>query len=317
MLPNFRWEKRGLLFSPEGRYGWMHDHAQCPYAVVDGDRVRVYFATRSRRDAHGMPVARSGYVELLRENLAQVLAVSEQPLVPLGGAGEFDEFGNMAGSVVVHGGQHYLYYCGWQRMTSVPYNWAIGLALSEDGRNFRRYGKGPLLAGTPREPYLQACPIVQLIDGTWHMWYLSGLDWLDIGGKKESVYKLMHATSSDGIDWRRDGQPVLPDKVEHECQTSCSIIEMNGLYHMWFSYRHGLDFRNAERGYRIGYAWSTDLRNWHRDDVRAGIDVSDSGWDSQMVCYPHVCRIDGRLYLFYCGNEFGRGGFGYAELVAD
>ena len=44
---------------------------------------------------------------------------------------------------------------------------------------------------------------------------------------------------------------------------------------------------------------------------------SSSGeWDSDMNCYPHVCEVDGRIYLLYNGNQFGRHGFGLAVLEA-
>ena len=89
----------------------------------------------------------------------------------------------------------------------------------------------------------------------------------------------------------------------------------DGRYHMYFSYRHGVGFRNAAKGYRIGYACSTDGHSWERDDASGGLDVSSEGWDSEMVCYPHVLNIDGGLHIFYCGNSFGRDGFGYATLA--
>jgi hypothetical protein len=34
-----------------------------------------------------------------------------------------------------------------------------------------------------------------------------------------------------------------------------------------------------------------------------------------MQCYPHVFECDGKVYLLYNGNEFGRYGFGLAELA--
>jgi hypothetical protein len=84
---------------------------------------------------------------------------------------------------------------------------------------------------------------------------------------------------------------------------------------MFFCYRHATDFRrNRNRSYRIGYACSADLRRWTRDDARGGMDVSASGWDSEMICYPHVFRCDDAVYMLYNGNEFGRHGFGVAVL---
>ena len=45
-----------------------------------------------------------------------------------------------------------------------------------------------------------------------------------------------------------------------------------------------------------------------------GIDVSDSGWDSEMIEYPFVLRHQGHLYMLYNGNGYGQSGFGLAIL---
>ena len=101
---------------------------------------------------------------------------------------------------------------------------------------------------------------------------------------------------------------------EDEAQASPDVIYANGKYHMFFCYRFSTDFRGKQRGYRVGYASSIDLVNWERDDAKAGIDVSEQGWDSEMVCYPHVFELDGRIYMAYLGDQVGRYGFGLAVL---
>ena len=83
---------------------------------------------------------------------------------------------------------------------------------------------------------------------------------------------------------------------------------------MFFSYRHNFDFKTREKGYRIGYASSDDLWNWVRDDARAGIDISETGWDSEMISYPHVFDLGEIIYMFYQGNQIGKSGFGLAKL---
>ncbi len=202
-------------------------------------------------------------------------------------------------------------------MVAVPYNWAIGLAISVDGGyTFKRFGKGPIVGATNIEPYLQACPRVTRLDKKkWIMWYQSGLRWNEYQNHMESVYVTMVGTSEDGINWKRDGKQVIPSIAHEECQTSSTVLEYKGIYHMFFSYRHGVNFRNLENGYRIGYAYSYDLVRWKRDDTKAGIMVSSEGWDSEMICYPHVIKIGNEILMFYCGNYFGRDGFGYAKLI--
>ena len=131
----------------------------------------------------------------------------------------------------------------------------------------------------------------------------------------EARYVIVYAYSEDGIHWHRDGESIIPLAFENETQTTPTVFEWDGKYRMIFSTRHSTDFRNPERGYRLGYAWSEDLLTWQRDDSKVGVEMANSGWDSEMICYPHVVKVDDIFCLFYCGNDFGRDGFGYAVLA--
>ena len=310
------WKKLGFVFAPDGLSDWMHSYAQVPTPVVFEDFIRVFFSCRPKEPVQGFPVAYIGYVDLDRENPTKVLSISDQPVIPLGDPGTFDEFGTHPVSAVRIKDEIRLYYVGWTRLTNVPYNRAIGLALSRDnGNTFERFGKGPVLGATHDEPYLQQGPSVRIFNEKWRMWYLSGLDWVEHHGKFESIYQVFYADSEDGIHWLREGKPVLPTIEEYECQAGQAVEKIEGRYHMWFSFRPGLDFRNAARGYRMGYAVSRDMRTWDRDDSKAGISLSKSGWDSEMICYPQTLVIEDRILMFYSGNYFGRSGFGCAELI--
>ena len=76
---------------------------------------------------------------------------------------------------------------------------------------------------------------------------------------------------------------------------------------MWFSV-----VKDHRRLYRIHYAESPDgIRwKWWPDPV---LEVSESGWDSEMTCYPSIWHTEEHTYLFYDGNRFA--GIGMAELV--
>ena len=77
---------------------------------------------------------------------------------------------------------------------------------------------------------------------------------------------------------------------------------------MWYS------VRSHSRGYRLGYAESRDGVQWERRDSEVGIDVSESGWDSEMIHCGWIQEAWGRTYLFYNGNDYGATGFGVAVL---
>lgn len=316
----FKWEKLGKVFDPTVAkpQPWMQEYAQCPSPLVTGEKtVRVYFACRPQRGDDLQYISHSGYVDLSRKDLTEVVNISRNPILKLGGPGSFDEFGSMTSSFVKKADLIYAYFTGWTRMQSVPYTLAIGMAVSTDGGDhFNKIGDGPILGPTVKEPYLASGPIVRIVDGHWHMWYLTGIKWVLDQGQYAPVYRIVHATSHDGMTWVRNGSPVVPTLSQDECQVSFALFFLGELWHVIFAYRQSIDFRhNHDRSYRLGYAYSVDLTNWTRDDAQIGLDVSESGWDSEMICYPQIFELDDRILMFYCGNKFGREGFGIAEII--
>jgi predicted GH43/DUF377 family glycosyl hydrolase len=317
----FNWKKLGLVFSPQATIGrpWLQTFAQAPATLVFDDFVRVYFSCRPPADANGQYVSYSAYVDLDRANLQKILRVSEQPILSLGGLGEFDEFGTYPVSVMRHNNEIRAYYAGWTRCESVPFNVGIGYATSQDdGVNFHKYGNGPILPYTLDEPFVLSGPKIRRFNDTWYLFYIAGRCWKKVDGRAEPVYKIRMAHSDDGIHWHKHNHDLIESRIEmDEAQASPDVIYSNGKYHMFFCYRYSANYRGKIYGYRIGYASSTNLTDWVRDDSKAGIDVSDAGWDSEMVSYPHVLILDGKTYLFYLGNQVGKEGFGLAELEGE
>lgn len=314
----FNWVKLGKVFTPqkfEGR-SWLKEFAQAPSTLVFDNFVRVYFSCRPPADKTGQYVSYSAYVDLERSNLFNVLNVSDQPILSLGGLGEFDEFGTYPVSVIRHEEDVFAYYAGWTRCESVPFNVAIGCAVSHDqGQTFTKLGRGPVLSYSPDEPFVISGPKIRRFNDLWYMWYIAGRKWKMVNDRAEPVYKIRMATSHDGLHWIKLNKDLIESRIEEdEAQASPDVIYANGKYHMFFCYRYSADFRSKDNGYRIGYASSDDLINWDRDDTKAGITVSNDGWDSEMVSYPHVFDLDGKTYMAYLGNQVGRYGFGLAEL---
>jgi hypothetical protein len=316
-----KWKKLGKIFDPT-RFDLPNDcveFAQSPQALVFDDFVRVYFSTRSLDKSNGKYLSHIAFVDL-RKNLRDIIAVSAHTVIDLGKRGCFDEHGIFPMNVLRHGELIFGYTSGVNRRMSVPVDGAIGLAVSCDqGFTFQRLGDGPVLSASLREPCLVADPFVAMFGNTFHMWHIFGVGWKPAlpEAAPDRVYKIGHATSSDGVSWvKEDGRQVVANRLgADECQALPTVIAISGRYHMFFCYRQTHDFRtNRSRSYRIGHASSSDLDNWTRDDGQMNIEPSDEGWDSGMLCYPHVFECDGLVYLLYNGNEFGRHGFGLAVL---
>jgi len=319
----FKWKKLGRVFNPadlNDRPVWMHEFAQAPCTLVFDAFVRVYFSCRPAPDSRGQYVSYSAYVDLDRKDLFKIVGLATEPVLTLGKLGTFDEFGTYPVSVLGESDGILGYYAGWTRCESVPFNTAIGVGRSTDGgKTFVRLGDGPVLSYSYDEPFVLSGPKIRKVGDTYYLFYIAGRKWLVFDGRPEPVYKIRLATSRNGLDWAPAHKDLISDRLgEDEAQASPDVFFHAGRYHMFFCYRQPSDFRqNRDRSYRIGYAVSADLLHWVRDDSRAGIDVSAEGWDSEMLAYPHVFELDGKVYMFYLGNQVGKHGFGLARLEGD
>lgn len=316
-----RWKKIGKIFDPTQHNlpNNCKEFAQSPQVLVFDNFVRVYFSTRER-DNTGKYLSHIAFADFDRE-FRKVLRVSEKPVLKLGNLGCYDEHGIFPLNILKTGGKLFGYIGGWNRRVSVSVDGSIGIATSnDDGLTFQRAGDGPVVTSSMNEPFLVGDPFVQVYGGIFHMWYIFGTAWKRFSRESppDRIYKIGHAVSQDGIVWQKneEGRQIIADSIgDDESQALPTVIKIGNRYHMLFCYRQSFDFRkNANRGYRIGHAFSDDLRNWSRDDANAGIDVNQEGWDSEMLCYPHLFEMDGEVYLMYNGNEFGRLGFGLAKL---
>lgn len=307
-----KWHKKGIVFSPDSRIDWMKSHAQVPTAFINQAEgvVRVYFSSRPNPTT-----SLTGFVDLDLTDLANIVYVHPVPILPLGGPGSFDEHGIMPSSIVEAGGLIYLYYSGWSRGHSLPYSNYTGLAISEDGgKTFEKFSKGPVLDRTPFEIYSATSPHVMRTGKTWHMWYTSGTHWHKINDKYEHTYDIKYASSMDGCNWLQTNTTVIAQETPMEALARPTVIKVGDLYHMWFCYRGSVDFRGGGNSYRIGHAYSADLQSWQRTQDDYELNPSTAGWDSDMTAYPNTIFIDGKIGMFYNGNQFGHDGFGYATL---
>ena len=213
------------------------------------------------------------------------------------------------GCLVREGSRRLLYYIGWNLGVTVPWRNSIGLAVSEaTDAPFERVSPAPILDRCAADPYTISYPCVLREGGNWKMWYGSNLAWGATHSDMNHVIK--HAQSEDGIDWRRDGRVAVGGEGEGgRALARPWVVRDKDLFRMWYAHRG--------TAYRIGYAESSDGLSWVRRDADVGIDAGSTGWDSESIEYPSVFDHDSRRYMLYCGNGYGRTGFGLAVLEHD
>lgn len=302
-----KWNKQGLIYVPDGSLAWAKKYAFPPVPYFkDENTIRMFVAFCDEN-----MVGRAAYVDISAENPKEVLAVSQNPILDIGQPGAFDENGLLPTTVIEVGDELWMYYVGYQLGMKVRYYQFQGLAVSKDGgENFERRLKVPVIDRSDKEMLNRTSAHVRYNDGKFQMWYVGGSDWTHSAGKYLPIYDIKYLESSDGINWGDEGTTAIgfKNKDEHALGKPF-VIFADGKYRMFFSSR----VKNID-GYRLGYAESDDCLSWTRKDEEVGINVSESGWDSESISYASVIQYKDRYYMFYNGNNLGETGFGYAVL---
>ena len=124
------------------------------------------------------------------------------------------------------------------------------------------------------------------------------------------LHVIKYAESADALHWEKHDR-IMIDSASPEENAICRpcVIRDSQCYRMWFCSR-------GEK-YRIQSAESKDGFSWTRLGQDKGIDVSSTGWDSEMIEYPCVFDHGGRRFLLYCGNSYGATGFGLAVQMTN
>jgi hypothetical protein len=198
---------------------------------------------------------------------------------------------------------------GWQCHAGEHWRGDIGRLTLQPDFSLNLDGNSPFMACDTVDRLSLSYPwVLQKEGGEYHMWYGSTLSW--DAGNGEMLHVLNQATSFDGHLWKRKALAVPYKQGVAQAFSRPSVVgDRREGYHMWFSYRSG-----TGTPYRIGYARSDDASSWDLRLQESGIDVSSSGWDSEMIEYPFVFDHKGERFMLYNGNGYGKTGFGLAVL---
>lgn len=300
-----RWQKLGRLYTPSSRHPKLASHAANPLAIqLEGDVYRVFFSGRDQSNRSSV-----GFVDVDLHRRS-VVREHESPVFEHGLPGSFYSHGVSIGCHYRVGTSRSILFMGWQVPPDGHWRGDIGrLTLADDLETLSLEDEHPFLGADEEDRLSLSYPwIERQPNGDFRMWYGSTESW--DAGNGEMLHPIKLATSDDGVAWRRLGVAVPYRLGEAQAFSRPTLARRpDGSYDMWFSYRG-----NAQRRYRIGYAFSQDGIRWSLRLGETGIDVSEAGWDSEMIEYPYVFDHGSERYMLYNGNGYGASGFGLAVL---
>jgi len=308
MHPLPLWQKQGLIYQrKDGDFFQSHTMRAVPYLKPNGV-LRLFLSSRCKED-----MMHPTYIDVNPDNPQDIIDIGEAPLLTIGKPGLFDDSGITVASIA----GDFIYYTGWKRRRyGVTFELSIGIArICDNGDHLEKIYSGPILAQDIHHPYLVAgAYVLKTADNHYRMWYCSGTEWINPPHGPEPLYSVVEASSVDGIQWRpSSSQLSIPYNYPGEVISAPWVVKTDQQFIMYYPYRGSAT--REEKNYTIGVAVSPDGSQWQRLDHLVGITKSESGWDSEMICYPAIFNHKNKTYLFYSGNSVGRGGIGYA--IAD
>lgn len=299
-----QWKKLGQLYFPhaKGQHPHLLTHAANPLPVpLHDDVYRIFY---SARDLENRSSVGAVDIDIVKR---EVVTEHKHPFFSYGPAGSFYSHGVSIGNCYETNGIRYMLFMGWQNPPYGHWKGDIGRLIVTPQLSLELDSQMPFMGVDQVDPISLSYPwVLPTSRGSYDMWYGSTLTWN--AGNGEMLHVIKHASSEDGIHWNRTGLAIPFELGRAQAFSRPTVLKSNcGKLEMWFSYRNG----TGEK-YRIGYAHSEDGRSWELDLSQAGITVSASGWDSEMIEYPFVFDHKGVRYMLYNGNSYGRTGFGLA-----
>ena len=208
------------------------------------------------------------------------------PIVSLGEEGQFDDQHIFAPAAALDGGKFHLWYSG-SRGTPGNRVFRLGLATSDDGKQFAKHEANPVLAFADGKHSVLTPALLRNADGSLlrasgklRMWFAAAT--LGQGG----LHKLHEATSADGIHWSEPSAPLLDNAY---CP---SVLKTGRGYEMWYS-------DVSRRPWVIRHATSSDGQSWQVTE-RPALQLSQE-WEAEVLVYPTVLIVDG-VYLMWYGS---------------
>lgn len=187
-------------------------------------------------------------------------------------------------SIIKDGDGFKMYYCSW---VSQYGSWYVGLAYSADGINWERHGTEPVFTGSEWCTQITASKVLKK-DNLYYMFF---------EGRTTTYYsKIGLATSSDGVNWEMNNQPVLTatENWEGTGVAYPTVIIEEGQFKMIYN-------SSNPDGPGFGMAFSDDGVNWTKYEGNPIFTTNDAPNVNKMG-YGDLVKTGNEYRLYYSGK---------------
>jgi hypothetical protein len=213
------------------------------------------------------------------------------PMLSLGGKGDFDYQNIMSPCIVKEGGRYFLFYSGGPEGPATNgefVRYQLGLALSDDGEAWKKTGR-PLLPLGPDMNFHTTPTLLRNPDGTllkqsglWHMLFCAN--------RNDDI---AHATSPDGVRWTLDDRgPVFRRGY------APTVVHTGAEIRMYYIHKPTPKGSDNPRPWEVHLATGNDLFSLKPHAANPLLMVSQP-WEKKALFYPWVIQEGSTWVMFY------------------
>lgn len=206
--------------------------------------------------------------------------IKENVVIPKGKKGDFDECHVCDPAAIFVDGLVYLYYSGLGEGQD-----SIGLAISRDGKNFKKMRDAIIIGRAPEVVYK---------DGIFHLFYVLN--------NAKGGYEIYLSTSEDGFNYKQTGDKVIITSNSSWDNMSVStprIIKADDSYYCFYCG----DDKTKDMPKGFGVCRSKDLITWEKA-AEPVLDIGTEGsFDQDAVWVPTVFAEGETLHMWYEGGK--------------
>ena len=279
---------------------WVKGRLWVPTAFkINKSKIIIFFAGQ-RKDLE----SDVGYfIYDIKKNI--VTKVSNKPILVRGKLGSFDDSAVVPCQIIKIRSNFFLYYVGWMQGKKVPYLPSLGLAVSKNLLGpYKKYSHGPIIEKNNIDPFFVASCFVEKLQKNFIMHYTSCTGWTKKNNIIEPRYIIKNSFSINGVNWIRKNKISINFKNGLEkAITRPWIINFFNKKIMFYSLK--------KRKYEIKVAKYFKNR-WKTLNINIFKNSKKTHYDNESNEYASVVESEGKYFMFYNGNQYGKTGIALA-----
>lgn len=220
---------------------WDSQGVQFAQVLKESDGYKMWYAGYDRPKSRGQKIGFAVSEDGIR------WTKEREPVLNLGGNGDFDERILLKPSVIRDGAVYRMVYAA----LAADMTMRLGLATSPDGKKWTKYSGNPILV-----PDTGSWDAVHIEDP--HLLKVAGKYHLSYAGRDQKNYRIGLATSKDGAHFTKITNPILD--LGNADSFEATYVAGNYIFYdppKVIMYYHGRDAMKKER---ISLAWCEDTQ---------------------------------------------------------